>query len=390
MSEAIISRRGRTTNSSSNKILASIIFVENNVWTVPKAVDQQFDVMIFGGGGGASSNSDGSGGGGGYMNNDTLQLSQGSLVTITLGAGGVSNSSNTTGGTTSFGTYLSANGGTVLNGGSGGGGGRTVSTGGIQFGRVAGSGTQFGGGGPGGNGGIYGGGGGGVQLQYTQWYSIWEYIRAWTAGDLLYQRNTTEYSNVNGGIGGTYGGNGSRSNTGENGTNTIGLLNGQYEGPGLGGKGANYISGSNKAYAGGGGGGYGGCGGGPGGAAYSNSEYNIHGNVNAQYRNVWINHVWYGYVIPPGGGGGYGANGGNGASRSCSWYYGMGFAGGGGGGYTGKGGDAYGMDDCVWGGGGGGYGKGAGGDGPAGYAGGGSGNYNGGNGVCIVQYYTEE
>ena len=120
MAEAIISRRGSNMSGSSESYTPKIeVITTTQVWTVPKAENDTFDVLIFGGGGAGMN---GGGGGGGWMNNNTLILGNGATISITIGKG-----SNTgTGGTTTFGTYLSASGGTAgstFSGGSGGSGG---------------------------------------------------------------------------------------------------------------------------------------------------------------------------------------------------------------------------------------------------------------------------
>ena len=355
MGEALITRPGGASGggSSGSGNLVTNIFTTNGVFIVPKAKDQQFSVRIFGGGGGgASLNSQYSngkvlyyscaGGGGGYMNNDILTLTEGETIQVSIGAGGkgesmfanttvYNNAVGKTGGTTSFGTYLSALGGdgaralhNKANGGNGGSGGGGDDCGGIGF--------QFGGGG--GNygyanratGGKWGGGGGYGYGSTTQ------------PGGCLYEnsqniREITGYS-------GLAGNGGNNSKDAQNGTNTIGnnQIPNSLQGTGT----AGFNIGNNNGtaiyiYKSCGGGGYGGCGGKSG-----------------------------------GGGGGYGGNGGN----TC----------GGGGGYGGKGGDGFG--------GGGGYGDGGsnGGDGSFG-AGGGGNSFshiagNGGDGICIIQYYA--
>lgn len=135
-------------------------------------VNNRIYVWIFGGGGGSwATNSEDTyngysvGGGGGWMNNGEFTITPGTVVHIELGEGGYQISSTTnphSGGTTTFGTYLSANGGGAAsascggNGGSGGGGGGRLNASG-------GRGYQFGGGGGwsrGGQGGAWGGNGG--------------------------------------------------------------------------------------------------------------------------------------------------------------------------------------------------------------------------------------
>ena len=62
------------------------------------------------GGGNGSHWSDRGGGGSGYINNGKIYLYEGNDIFVSIGEGGVLNSF---GGTTAFGTYLSANGGTA-------------------------------------------------------------------------------------------------------------------------------------------------------------------------------------------------------------------------------------------------------------------------------------
>lgn len=382
MAEAIICRRGLYNSTPSEKPgnLITQTIVTNQLWTVPNHVGN-ISVRLFGGGGGGwiysvrqqYIESVYSGGGGGYMNNGELQLANNIQVQINIGKGGnygwiihdgISGSQNSkaasAGGTTTFGGYLSANGGSQGNfyhGGDGGSGGAFQFQGdsnnryhstcwggnGYQFGGGSvfseecdchgGDGGIWGGGGSaavrngnatGGNGGIYGGGGGASLDPFSN------------------SRDKLKY-----GQGGLYGGNGGvdyyRSTWGsnvfaENGTNTIG--NSEVD---------NNCQGSGRR-SNIGGGGFGGCGG------------------------------------DRGGGGGYGGNG----------YRG-------GGGY-GKGADSVDLDDSIWGGGGGyfscgGMGGGSYGNGGSysnnpGYGGGGSGQMyqenergNGGSGICIIQYF---
>ncbi len=110
------------------------IITASGDWQVPGGVTSVF-VRIFGGGGcGSGSGSTGyygGGGGGGHMATSTISVAPGTMIPITIGAGGVeSNSASArTGGTSSFGVYLSADGGsggtwnTTPYGGSGGSGG---------------------------------------------------------------------------------------------------------------------------------------------------------------------------------------------------------------------------------------------------------------------------
>ena len=326
------------------------IITKTTNWTVPEEIEGGIvNVMLFGGGGGGggynrltNSSTDityfgyGGGGGGGYCSlNKMLKLTAKQIIPITIGAGGTaptgswySRSDGGNGGTTSFGTYVSAaggeggragrggtsesHGGTGGSGGSGGGGGSAGYDGGSSPndygmpGGAGGNGAQFGGGGGGykakaGNGGTYGGGGG--------------------AGD-----------HGTAGTGGQYGGNGGApGKAGNAGTNTTSIADIDFKGEGKGG--------SSGSFAGGGGGGYGGNGG-----KASGSDYYCSG----------------------GGGGGYGGNGGSGNIYS---------GGGGGGGYGGIGGDNAG--------GGGGYGA-------NNYGAGGDKDKAGKSGICILTYWAWE
>lgn len=373
MGECIIVGRGGSGSSSGDgTTLISQIFLENTIWKVPKVANQNFSVRIFGGGGGAafiatvassSGVTRGGGGGGGFMNNAILNLNPGEEIQITIGAGGANSvdandNIGQTGGTTFFGSYLSALGGTgggaftidstaIGVGGYGGSGGGSTGINGNSSNiannhlvRYSGTGFQFGGGGgdlPG-NGGYWGGGGGGYDAHGEDMNRNTGY------GGCIYDEmgNIDSFNGYSG-----YGGNGNtKTQRVSNGINTIGLGL-EFEGAGLGGSG-------NK----GGGGGYGGNG----------------GDATNFYAG--------------GGGGGYGANGG-----SCLANNSVVATGGGGGGYGGDGGSVYYKRNSV--GGGGGYGKyGIGGGtycangGIA--AGGGVDNRHsgyGGNGICIIQYY---
>ena len=345
------------SDSSSKHRLVTEIYWYNKSWKVPKAKDQKFSVRLFGGGGGgygaeSLSHVYSGGGGGGFMNNGELTLAEGSTIFITVGSGGNPGGDQlaTNGGTTSFGTYLAANGGRsgIMtssltggiyyeggSGGSGGGGSECID---------GGTGYQFGGGGSqglaGGNGGKWGGAGGSINRK-----------QKCAIGGCLYYSNEEIKKDSDGNVirSGLAGNGANDTLKAEDGTNTINnddVPNGSHvkfyydlnlQGAGSAGKGDNY---------GGGGGGYGGNG----------------GNYS-------------------GGGGGYGGNGGN----------------------TSGGGGGYGADGGDFNGGGGGYGPGGkGGNGglkssgqTGGIAAGGGGGYGrsvsggaGGNGIVIIQYYA--
>lgn len=322
-------------------------------WKAPEMLSGKVFVRIFGAGGGGflseeidSTKGVASGSGGGYMETGEFDIVSGATIPITIAP---STEKGQNGAPSSFGIYLSANGGergttNGGNGGSGGGGGGANSNGGNATyggGGGAGIGNRYENTNPdanGGNGGIYGGGGGG------------SYIGS-------------------GGVGGIYGGNGggrfeeTRSEA-EDGTNTINMGL-DFEGQGLAGQSFG-DSDNHGSY--GGGGGYGGNGG---------------NGQKSQGETV------YEAGCGGGGGGGFGGNGGNG---SQSKYAG---GGGGGGGFGGNGGngETFSTSKSVGaGGGGGGYGpSGNGGSYSSpngGYAAGAAVDGIGGQGICILTYYA--
>ena len=353
----MISRRGGSSSSSGSGIaLHTEYILFNQDWTVPSgAKNNEFSVRIFGAGGINS-------GGSGWMNNDVFtNLNPGQNIPIVIGpeiSGLRFNfSTGEDGGTSSFGTYLSANGGQGVNcgmpkhGGNGGSGGYWGGTG-YQFGggggntasNNGGNGGIWGGGGGGcmhgGHGGIYGGGGGGGYRYKANGGNGGTYGGGGGAG--MYSNNDGYF-----GRGGTYGGNGgNKTSTAKNGINTSTWTNvtkdditGAYF-RGWGRAGTSYI---------GGGGGFGGNGG-------NGTTYRENGTG--------------------GGGGGYGSNGGN---------YADSLYGSGGGGY---GGDGGGGDPYSGGAAGGGYGKvSVGKKGGGGYycPGGGINGQSGGGGIGIWQ-----
>ena len=137
--------------------LQTELITRSTNWEVPNHYGNIY-VRIFGGGGsGGEVSSRYAGGGGGWMNNGEFNISEGRVVQIVIGAGGIFpyNRYGTTGGSTTFGTYVSANGGN----GGGYGGGWAIEGG--SGGSGGGSEGRSGGGGYGGDGGNNGGGGGG-------------------------------------------------------------------------------------------------------------------------------------------------------------------------------------------------------------------------------------
>lgn len=403
MAEAIISRRGYGTEGKPPApVLKTQLYVENGTFITPNTINNSFSILLFGGGGGGRSQVNSGGGGGGNMNLNTLELPANTSITITIGLGG---SSGQTGGTTSFGTFLSATGGRCGettgnggNGGSGGGASQVHTSGALNriygYSIYAGSGTWFGGGSPGGNGGVYGGGAGGSRSNCIYNCYVIYASTANASGSVSGIDLSTGWRNVTSvgmfpwylPIGGAYGGNGGNNTISpKNGINTIGndQVDINLQGAGL--AGGRISIQQSMSF---------GSGGGYGGNAGLNSNYGTYRYNSRNKRLIYglgggngfvdyyINEDYIEYSILSGGGGGYGGDGGN----SIVTNYGF-CCGGGGGGYGGKGGDG----SNFGGGGGGGYGNGAiGGSHAAGYAGGGSYNLKGGDGICIIQYYQLE
>lgn len=98
-------------------------FLSSGTWTKPSGLSSSSMVHIqgWGGGGGGQSNGDYGGGGGAYIELWIKASSLGSTETVTIGAGG---GSNANGGTTTFGSWLSAPGGPA--GASGATGNNTI------------------------------------------------------------------------------------------------------------------------------------------------------------------------------------------------------------------------------------------------------------------------
>lgn len=279
------------------------IFTQDGFFRVPDGVTS-LRVMCYGGGGaggvGNSSGYTGGGGGGGYYAEETITVTPGEVIPVTIGVGGGGHYGNpyqTTvvlnGGATSFGTYLSADGGEAGfaasssydskggSGGSGGGGGYTNYSDEYANG---GTGYQFG-----------GGGGGSCNSKYTQ-----------TAAP-----------------GGSMGGaGGANMSDGANGIDTTNM-DVPFPGLGLGGKSHKSMGGGGTSVTGsGGGGGFGGNGGtggyrsGGGGGGYGSAGGN-------GYMTNRTNPISTSYTCGGGGGGGYGPNGrggdGNEDSLRSSW-----------------------------------------------------------------------
>ena len=323
------------------------------------------------------------------MNNGEFDISTGSQVHVTIGEGGSPTSNTQTyvhsksGGTTSFGVYLSANGADSLYGNGGASGGfyldADLTT---SFWMAISMATQF------------GGGSGTIRVVRSNSSNYWHFSQ-------------------NAGI---YGGGGSlviQSNV-----SNCNLYFGYPSNPAKGGKYGGgglvhyYQTNLNTSSYGGGGGGYGGRG-----TVIRNSTILINANngVNTSlYNNVQLECRGWGRSGNNGGGGGYGGNGGNtgggggfGGNGGNKYGGGGGYGkgadggdgiGGGGGGWFAKGGNGY--NDIpatlysAYCGGGGGYGRGGDDSAKPQYGGGGGISYldrnhiNGADGICIIQYYT--
>lgn len=346
----------------------TVLITKSGTWKNPFSTELPVKVLCFGGGGGAYStlfgNYDevkiyGGGGGGGHMASGSYTLSANESVFVTIGTAGTSglqgtaNTSN--GGTTSFGTYLRANGGSgASNVSSAAGGG----TGGGKFYGPGGDGTYGGGGGgggamykmtntdtaslsgnrggKGGNGGTYGGGGGGGGGSGASGINSASGAGSLTAALGGVGGSSTEElggAGGNGGAGGVYTTLPTYGMDGEDGTNTNTQSTLEFRGSGLHGNSGDggtsslvaSSSGTTTIRASGGGGG----GGGGGGFGGSGGKGGNGGNANHTYPTSIA--MGGGYGGGGGGGGGYGAMGGVGNS------YGNG---GGGGGYGGRGLDA--------------------------------------------------
>lgn len=122
-------------------------FDASGTWTKPTDLDDDtlVTVELWGGGGGGGSGTSNGGGGGGAYNREIFRLGDlAGSVSITVAAGGAV---NTSGGTSRFGSLVSAYGGGGTNGAGGGGGGGTGGAGGVGGGTVGGSRIYGGGGG---------------------------------------------------------------------------------------------------------------------------------------------------------------------------------------------------------------------------------------------------
>jgi len=104
------------TNSSGTVTLPQISIAQT--WTRPTNCKKIFVQLVGGGGGVQSSNSAGAGG----YSQEFIDVTSISSASVTIGGPGLSTLGSTSGGTTSFGAYLSATGGAGVVGGTGTGG----------------------------------------------------------------------------------------------------------------------------------------------------------------------------------------------------------------------------------------------------------------------------
>jgi len=121
--------------SSFSAVPTIVAFTSSGTFTVPAGVTKVKVTVVGGGGGGrtaTNSTSQGGGGAGGAAIKVITGLTPGGTVAVTVGAGGAA---NTSGVTSSFGSYCSATGGSSpATGGPGGGGAGGTATGGdINF-----------------------------------------------------------------------------------------------------------------------------------------------------------------------------------------------------------------------------------------------------------------
>lgn len=235
---------GSSAVPSSSPTICQVTFTSSSTWVVPDRVTTVDAVVVGGGSGGSGADAftgkGGGGGGGGQVRDDSVNVTPGSSVTVTVGSGSVGGAPpplfTTAGGSSSFGA-LSAAGGAAgavdSTVGSASGSGRA---GGLSQG-VAGS----GGGGAGGAGGSDGGTGGGSNRNA----GIGGAGRVPTFG--LFAGNTTAYGGGGGGGGGGPVGGGGLGGAGTDGGGSGGNANavgGPATAPGGGGGGAGSIGGN--------------------------------------------------------------------------------------------------------------------------------------------------
>ena len=114
--DAIIFKKARNVSPPISEVPLQII-TESQNYTVPYTANYRITVVGGGGSGGNTYQTSfhnfntGGGGGSGYFNYGQFLLNEGSNIYTTIGEGGNNSGGSSTGGTTSFGTYIAANGG---------------------------------------------------------------------------------------------------------------------------------------------------------------------------------------------------------------------------------------------------------------------------------------
>ena len=132
MSEAIIARGGGINNGGQHTIVNDAYIITNQMYTVP--ITGNYLITCVGGGAGGNDGylyrrnksqgfeynnwyaRGGSGGGSGNVNSREVYLEANTAVQISIGLGGKKGTYGGSGGTTSFGTYISASGGSGIRG----------------------------------------------------------------------------------------------------------------------------------------------------------------------------------------------------------------------------------------------------------------------------------
>ena len=132
MSEAIIARGGGSNGGGQQTIVNDAYIITNQMYTIP-ATGNYLITCVGGGAGGSDSYvfrrhesegfewnnwyaRGGNGGGSGNVNSKQIYLNANTAVRVSIGSGGKKGTSGASGGTTSFGSYISASGGSGIGG----------------------------------------------------------------------------------------------------------------------------------------------------------------------------------------------------------------------------------------------------------------------------------